>query len=110
MHPIAQDPLLRVEGLSKVFRSGEAQLVLFENLSFQVAKGTMLAIVGQSGAGTSYAKDCIPPENECNVTVVTAGSDGRTRIREGSPNPFISGAYSYSNASAGNIRAADHDG
>src|ERR1700677_408331 len=53
LHPIAQDPLLRVEGLSKRFRSGEAELVLFENLSFQVSKGTMLAIVGQSGAGKS---------------------------------------------------------
>ncbi len=53
MHPMTQDPLLRVEGLSKVFRSGKDELVLFENLSFQVAKGTMLAIVGQSGAGKS---------------------------------------------------------
>lgn len=53
MHQIAQDPLLRVEGLSKKFRSGEAELLLFENLSFQVEKGTMLAIVGQSGAGKS---------------------------------------------------------
>jgi len=53
LHPNTQDPLLRVEGLSKVFRSGEADLVLFENLSFQVERGTMLAIVGQSGAGKS---------------------------------------------------------
>jgi len=53
LHPMTQDPLLRVEGLSKVFRSGEDKLVLFENLSFEVAKGTMLAIVGQSGAGKS---------------------------------------------------------
>ncbi len=53
MHQIAQDPILRVEGLSKRFRSGEADLVLFENLSFQIDKGTMLAIVGQSGAGKS---------------------------------------------------------
>ena len=53
MHQSSEDPLLRVEGLSKVFRSGEADLVLFENLSFQVEKGTMLAIVGQSGAGKS---------------------------------------------------------
>jgi lipoprotein-releasing system ATP-binding protein len=44
---------LRVEGLGRVFRSGEEKLVLFENLSFQVEKGTMLAIVGQSGAGKS---------------------------------------------------------
>src|SRR5712675_3178862 len=53
LHQIRQDPVLRVEGLKKVFRSGEADLVLFENLSFQVSKGEMLAIVGQSGAGKS---------------------------------------------------------
>jgi len=45
--------LLRVEGLQKVFRSGKSDLVLFENLSFQVAQGEMLAIVGESGAGKS---------------------------------------------------------
>ncbi|MBI2678934.1 MAG: ABC transporter ATP-binding protein [Candidatus Koribacter versatilis] len=45
--------LLRVEGLKKVFRSGQSDLVLFENLSFRVRKGEMLAIVGESGAGKS---------------------------------------------------------
>jgi lipoprotein-releasing system ATP-binding protein len=45
--------MLRVEDLKKVFRSGGTDLVLFENLSFQVAKGEMLAIVGESGAGKS---------------------------------------------------------
>ena len=44
---------LRVEGLKKVFRSGASELVLFENLSFEVGQGEMLAIVGQSGAGKS---------------------------------------------------------
>ena len=53
MHPIEREIILRVEGLKKVFRSGESDLVLFENLSFQVAKGEMLAIVGESGAGKS---------------------------------------------------------
>jgi len=45
--------MLRVEGLKKVFRSGESDLVLFENLSFAVKRGEMLAIVGESGAGKS---------------------------------------------------------
>jgi len=53
LHQIQQDPLLRVESLKKVFRSGESDLVLFENLSFQVRKGELLAIVGESGAGKS---------------------------------------------------------
>ena len=53
MHLITQGPLLRVVGLKKVFRSGESDLVLFENLSFEVMKGEMLAIVGESGAGKS---------------------------------------------------------
>jgi len=44
---------LRVDGLKKVFRSGKSDLVLFENLSFQVAPGEMLGIVGESGAGKS---------------------------------------------------------
>jgi len=45
--------VLRVERLAKVFRSGASELVLFENLSFEVAQGEMLAIVGASGAGKS---------------------------------------------------------
>lgn len=48
-----ENEILRVEGLKKVFRSGNSDLVLFDNLSFQVRKGEMLAIVGQSGSGKS---------------------------------------------------------
>jgi len=44
---------LRIEGLKKVFRSGALELVLFENLSFEVGQGEMLAIVGESGTGKS---------------------------------------------------------
>ena len=51
-----QETLLRVQGLKKVFRSGESDLVLFENLSFEVKRGEMLAIVGESGAGVSQSR------------------------------------------------------
>ena len=50
---MVQDEVLRVENLKKAFRSGDSELVLFENLSFEVREGEMLAIVGESGAGKS---------------------------------------------------------
>jgi lipoprotein-releasing system ATP-binding protein len=48
-----ENEILRAEQLKKAFRSGDSDLVLFENLSFQVMMGEMLAIVGESGAGKS---------------------------------------------------------
>ncbi len=45
--------MLQVRDLKKVFRTGNSELVLFENLSFEVQTGEMLAIVGESGAGKS---------------------------------------------------------
>src|SRR6266481_2296270 len=54
VHLMEQQPeILRVDGLGKVYRSGKTDLVLFENLSFHVRKGEMLAIVGESGSGKS---------------------------------------------------------
>ena len=53
MHLNNNDALVRVVDLKKVFRSGESDLVLFENLSFEVRRGEMLALVGASGSGKS---------------------------------------------------------
>jgi lipoprotein-releasing system ATP-binding protein len=55
--PLAAEPLLRVEGLSKSYpgntRTGRGALQLFSDLNFEVARGELLAIVGQSGSGKS---------------------------------------------------------
>src|SRR5258708_38626398 len=44
---------LRVANLKKVYRSGNHDLVVFDNLSFEVNEGEMVAIVGESGSGKS---------------------------------------------------------
>lgn len=45
--------ILRVEKLRKEYVTGRGRLVLFEDISFRVAQGDLLAIIGESGAGKS---------------------------------------------------------
>lgn len=45
--------VIRVEGLGKTFRSGDQRLTIFSGLTFQVARGNSVALVGESGAGKS---------------------------------------------------------
>ena len=44
---------IRAVDLSKVYRSGESELVIFDQLNFEVAQGEQVALVGESGAGKS---------------------------------------------------------
>ncbi|MGA2133100.1 MAG: ABC transporter ATP-binding protein [Bryobacteraceae bacterium] len=53
MSGASSEPVLRAEKLSKIYRSGNADLVIFDNLDFEVHRGEMLALVGESGAGKS---------------------------------------------------------
>nr|WP_114211086.1 ABC transporter ATP-binding protein [Acidisarcina polymorpha] len=51
--PEDSSEVLRVERLRKEYLTGRGRLVLFEEISFSVARGDLLAIVGESGAGKS---------------------------------------------------------
>jgi lipoprotein-releasing system ATP-binding protein len=50
---VEDHPFLSVVSLRKEYATGRGKLLLFDNLSFSVAEGEMLAIVGQSGTGKS---------------------------------------------------------
>jgi lipoprotein-releasing system ATP-binding protein len=45
--------IVRVERLRKEYVTGRGRLVLFDDLTFSVAEGDLVAIVGESGAGKS---------------------------------------------------------
>ena len=47
------EPYIRARGVTKTYRSGTSDLVVFENLNLNVERGEMLALVGESGAGKS---------------------------------------------------------
>ena len=44
---------IRARGLTKTYRSGDSDLVVFADLDLDVQRGEMLALVGESGAGKS---------------------------------------------------------
>lgn len=45
--------ILRAENLTKKYGKGESEVIAVDNVSFSVAKGEFLAIVGSSGSGKS---------------------------------------------------------
>jgi lipoprotein-releasing system ATP-binding protein len=47
------DIAIRAVGLTKKFRSGDSELVVFANLDLEIERGEHLALVGESGAGKS---------------------------------------------------------
>ncbi len=43
--------ILKAENLTKIFRSGQEEVVVFEGLSFEIRQGEFVALLGESGAG-----------------------------------------------------------
>ena len=88
-------PLLEVSGLRKAFRSGAAEIVLFDNLSFQLQPGEMLALVGDSGAGKSTLLHVLGAlDRPSQGTIQCAGMDVGT-LAEGAAAEFRNREIGY---------------
>ncbi len=50
---MAPAPLVRIEKLTKIYRSGDRDLAIFRDLRLEIAPGEQIAVIGESGAGKS---------------------------------------------------------
>jgi lipoprotein-releasing system ATP-binding protein len=53
MAPVTIQPLIQLEKLTRVYRSGASEIAVFRNLELDVAEGEQVAVMGESGAGKS---------------------------------------------------------
>jgi len=58
-HIPAGEPLVKIENLNVTYRTDEKTTVAVDNISFDIKKGELIAIVGPSGCGKSTILRCI---------------------------------------------------
>ena len=83
------DDILRVDQLTKTYKSGESTLTVLDNVSFSVKEGELLSIVGPSGSGkTTLLGLCAGLDKPssglvmlCNKEIAPLNEDQRAAIR-----------------------------
>ena len=86
---MSEASVLRLEGVARRYVQGEATLEVFRDVSLTVARGELVALVGQSGAGKSSLLHMAglleaPSEGQILIDGVSAallGDSERTRLR-----------------------------
>lgn len=81
--------IIKIENLKRVFKSGDAEIIAVNDLTFSVPEGQFMAITGKSGSGKStllYQLGLLDHPTSGNITIAgipveKLNSDERTKFR-----------------------------
>jgi len=79
----SSEVVLRAENLSKIYRSGESDLVVLDKVGLEVRRGEMLALVGESGAGKSTLLHLLGGLDRPTTGTIYYGSINISRLADG---------------------------
>src|ERR1035441_536514 len=82
------EPYIRARGVTKMYKSGTSDLVVFADLNLDVERGEMLALVGESGAGKSTLLHLLGGLDSPSSGTIHYGSREITRLAPSEQSDF----------------------
>lgn len=79
---MSAESAIEAESLTKVYRSGSAEVTVFRNLSLHVRAGERLAVIGESGAGKSTLLHLLGGLDRPTTGKIRVGGREITRLPE----------------------------
>ncbi|KAF5037660.1 putative ABC transporter ATP-binding protein YknY [anaerobic digester metagenome] len=80
--PMTQ-PLIEIAHLSKSYRRGDQVIPVLSDITFDIAAGEFLALIGPSGSGKSTLLNCIAGIDAVDAGTITIGGTDITTLSEG---------------------------
>ncbi len=90
--PSPTTPMVSVQGVTKTYGNGSAKVTALDDVSFEVGRGKMVALVGRSGSGKTTLLNCIGGLDRASggnivvndITVTKLSERARTSLRRDS--------------------------
>ncbi|EFL49533.1 ABC transporter related protein [Solidesulfovibrio fructosivorans JJ]] len=80
---MADQPLIAIRDLSKSYRRGDQIIPVLSGISFDIAQGEFLALIGPSGSGKSTLLNCIAGIDNVDAGSVAIGGTDIATLSEG---------------------------
>ena len=85
--PLAPEPLIIADNVSRIYGKGEAKVVALGGVSFDIHRGEFVAIVGASGSGKSTLMNLLgaldkPTDGQITVSGVKLGQSSARKLSD----------------------------